>query len=154
MTDNSLEENLKKLSRVLMPDEQYSRRSFNAIIQSKLAPKTTPPLPNFVYRLGFIMTVMIVSVLIAIKNDVPLKVAGLDAQGLKAEAEELEIQLRLAEISSYQKQQRTVGAALKETSHNDPGQLSTTLLQKEADSLNIDTNINQDIDSALKELLD
>ena len=140
-----------KLLRQISPDPDYSRRSLLAITGTGAESPIISHLPLFA-RLGSVLALSALLVFIAAKNDVPLKIAGLDPQGLRAEAEELEQQLRVAEVSL--RPAKSVEAALKEASQNGPGHLNTLVLKREAASLTPETYGNPRIDEALRALVE
>lgn len=85
-----------------------------------------------------------------------MKIAGLDSETLRAEAEGLELNLKLSEISSDLKNNKDINIALKETSKNEPGHLNTLILEKEADKFDLEEGAtdasDDDINKALNEL--
>jgi len=146
--DEKLIQKIKLLGQI-SPDPDYSRRSLLAITGTGAESPAVSHLPLFV-RLGSVLALSALLVFIAAENDVPLKIAGLDPQGLQAEAEELEQQLRVAEINL--RPTKSVETALRETSQNGPGHLNTLVLKKEAADLAPKTYGNPQIDEALRAL--
>ena len=142
-----------KLLRQISPDPDYSRRSLLAITGAGTENRAESPyalhLP-LLMRLGSVLALSVLLVFIAAKNDVPLKIAGLDPQGLLAEAEELDQQLRVAEISLHPA--KSIETALKEAAQNGPDHLNALVLKKEAAGLTPETYGNPQIDEALRAL--
>ena len=96
----SVLEKLKELKRIV-PNPDYSRQSLISILRH--APqKSLGIFETLLFRISLVVTVFAVILFGAIRSEAPLKLAGLDPQGLKAEAEELDLQLRLTEISLNQ----------------------------------------------------
>lgn len=143
----SILKQLKKLRGVSGPDPDYSRLSLMAI----LGQTPTKPLGVFgtlAFRLGMVMAVFAVILFGTIKSGTPLKLAGLDAQSLRAEANELDLQLRLTEVSPTAIDQTSLNA-LKEASQNGPGHLNTLIIKNEAPKLEVSGYANPEIDKAL-----
>lgn len=146
----SIFQKLKKLKSIV-PDKEYSRVSLAAILLN------TPPKPlgifeTLLFRISLVVTVFAVIIFGAVRSDTPMKLAGLDQQGLKAEAEELELQLRLTEISINQDQDGSAVAALKEAAQNSPGHLNTSIIKNESPMLDATEYSNPGVDEALKAL--
>lgn len=149
--EKDLFQNLKELKNI-KPDPDYSRQSFHIITLSQrnsAAPRLS--FQNIFARIGVVLAIFAVAILLAVKNDVPLKVAGLDPQGLEAEAKDLELQLKLADIT-YATSQQSAEIALNEAAKNGPGHLNTLIIKKEAAGLNAEEYSNPEIDKALNAL--
>ena len=151
---NKLTTNLKKL-RGIAPDQEYSEQSLRVILASKI--RTEDPgyswSPLMFLRLGAVIAVLAIIVVTGLRFNNTSKLSSLDISGLKAEAQELDVQLKLAQATSSLESGGIVSTALKETAQNGPGQLNTTVLQKESGNFSIpdyDSMVNTD--RALKEL--
>ena len=145
-------EKLKEL-RQLGPDPEYSRTSLLAILRHESQiplEKMLGAWGAFAFRISATVAVFAVIVFGTIKSEAPLKLAGLDAQGLQAEAQELDLQLQLSQIS-YSSNQPTI-TALKEAAQNGPGHLNTLVIKNEAPKLDLQEYSNPEVDSALKAL--
>lgn len=132
-----------------MPDAEYSRTSLVAILQN-YPQKPLGVFGTIFFRIGLTGAVLAVIVFGTIKSEAPLKLAGLDSSGLRAEAEELDLQLRLTEVSAAGSQ--PAAAALNEVAQNGPGHLNTLVIKKEAPKLNLEEYSNPEVDKALKAL--
>ncbi|MDP3956760.1 MAG: hypothetical protein Q8P97_02075 [bacterium] len=146
----SILEKLKKLGSI-SPDPDYSRVSLLAIL--RLTPQK-PPLGvfgTFTFRLGLVMTVFAIIIFGTIKSGTPLELAGLDTQSLQAEANELDLQLRLTEVSPAVIDQ-SMTSALKEAAQNGPGHLNTLVIKNEAPKLDVSGYANPEVDKALDAL--
>lgn len=152
-----LRENLKKLGEI-KPDESYSQLSLQTILNSRLTKQPTSyfnfrlPLSSLTLRVGLLAVTLGVVIFSATQNSQPVKLTSLDISGMKAEAQELERQLKLAEISYKQESGKPIEIALKETAQNGPGQLNPLIISKEAKTPDIDTSNSELTDKALKEL--
>lgn len=132
-----------------MPDPEFSRTSLLAILRSG-PKKPFTSLEVMLTRFGLLGGVLALIIFSAIKSEAPLQLAGLDSQSLRAEAEELNLQLRLTEIS-YFKDQSTI-TALKEAAQNGPGHLNTIIIKNETPALDLKAYDNPEVDKALQVL--
>ena len=144
----SILEKLKEL-RSIGPEPEYSRVSLLAILNE------TPKKPlgvfgTYAFRIGLVTAVFAVIIFGTIKSETPLILAGLDAQSLQAEADELDLQLRLTEVAIVVDQSTT--NALKEAAQNGPGHLNTSVIKNEAPKLDIKSYENPEVDAALDAL--
>jgi hypothetical protein len=139
---------LKELKRIL-PDTEYSRTSLVAIIHD-YPQRPLGVFGTLFFRIGLTGAVLAVIVFGTIKSEAPLKLAGLDSSGLQAEAQELDLQLRLTEVSAAESQ--PTATALSEAAQNGPGHLNTLIIKKEAPKLNLEEYVNPEVDAALKAL--
>ena len=148
MNDNQLLEQLKKLGTAITPDYEYTSRSFALIMQSK-----NPAISSWSVfaRVGAIASVCAIILIVTIYNGAPLKLSGLDQGSIVAEAQELEAQLRLAEITEDARKEEDVTVALKESVESDPAYLNALVIQKEADKTNVEPNSTSSVDRALEE---
>ncbi len=152
MKDQLLEE-LKKLKGIT-PSEEYRQTSLRLILASR-KPATVKTSSSFTlpfFRISGLVAVLGIVLLIAAqKNEVPLKLAGLDEGSLRAEAKELELTLKLAEVTYNPAKNNVATTALQEAAQNDTGHLNTAVIKKEAADLSPKQYINEDIDKALDE---
>lgn len=146
--------------KALAPDGAYSLRSKELIARSPQAPRLT--LADAAFRgmesLRLTSALVLTSALILLilgglpylKTNLPLRIAGLDTKVIRAE--EREIHVVLEELSYYDRTAEKARAALNESLREGPGQLSPTILKKEAGATDADEPFNDSIDAALRAL--
>ncbi|MBI2035252.1 MAG: hypothetical protein HYT12_01050 [Candidatus Liptonbacteria bacterium] len=143
-----------KLLKSIEPDRDWSRASLNVILSQKQARRHATEWHSLFFRLSMITAVFVLVVLAAQKTNVPMKLAGLDASQLKAEAEGLQIKLELAEVTSSSVESKNINTALTQTAESEPGHLNTLVLTKESEGIQFENYENSDIDEALRQLAD
>lgn len=143
-----------KLLKSIEPDKDWSRTSLTAILSVKQAGARSIEWSSLIFRLSLITGVFVLVVLGAQKSSIPMRIAGLDAKELKAEAEELQLNMELAQITSSSADSKNINTALTETAESQPGHLNTLVLEKEAEEIKFEEYGNSDIDAALKQLTD
>jgi hypothetical protein len=143
---------LKKLKEI-SPREEYSRLSLRLVLASRAKRRIIPSVFGLpLLRIGGLVALgAIILVIAAQKNEVPLRLAGLDEGSLQAEAKELELTMKLADVTYSPAKDQATTDALKEAANAGAGHLNTSILKKEASGLGTKEYINQNIDSALNE---
>lgn len=151
---NDLHREFKNLKRI-SPDKDYGRRSLLVIV-------STPQIKRVFWPYAFLMNhpaltpsalvlaAFILFSAIAMKQEVPLKIAGLDPQGLKAEAEELELHIKDAELHTIPTMTQAI--ALEEAASSNPGELNSEQLKREQRGIDAELFGNTAIDAALQSL--
>lgn len=148
------EEFLKQLQtlRQITPSDSYKEKSLRLILAS---PQNDPIENNWrslLIRVGLTGSVLTATLLVVFNSSVPMKVAGLDAHDLRAEAQVLEVNLALAEIKETAIESKQTNAALEESAKSDPGHLNATVLNREVKELETGDYHNESIDKALEEI--
>jgi len=120
----TLIEKLKKF-REIQPDAEYSQRSKLVILAT---PALSGKRPIFNWQLAFtlagLLLVLISGTLFRYSKP---SAPNLNAQALKTELQDLDINIQLAKIEYYQKVDETVSLALKEISENHTGNLNLAI---------------------------
>lgn len=150
MTDKFLKQ-LKQLQ-AIEPGQEYSQKSLRLVLatpQNEFAPNSWRTL---LVRVSAVGAMVALALIVVSKSSIPMKVAGLDAYDLRAEAQSLEVNLTLAEIKENSAQSKQTNLALQESAKSDPGHLNTTILKREADGLNTPKSQNDSIDKALEQI--
>ncbi|MDP3947773.1 MAG: hypothetical protein Q8Q41_03730 [bacterium] len=160
MTTDKTTKFLERLQ-ALSPDEAYSAHSKEMIMRARQLPRLT--FANILARSmeslrlssALVLTSALILLLLGglpyLKTTLPLRVAGLDPAVIQAE--EREIQVTLNELAYYEDSSRSVRAALNESQRKGPGQLSPTVLEKEAGETEAREPLNESVDAALKALI-
>ena len=134
----TLIEKLKKF-REIQPEAEYSQRSRLVILAT---PVISGKRPIFNWQLVFTLAGLLL-VLISgtffryLKPSAP----NLNAQALKTELQNLDINIQLAKIEYYQKVDETVSLALKEISENHTGNLN--LIETPSNNKEIENLLDQ-----------
>lgn len=144
-------EQLKKLQ-AITPNQEYSEKSLRLILASTQNNPKEKSWNVLLIKMGTIGAMLAVAFLVLSNSSIPLKVAGLDAYDLRAEAQALEVNIELAEIKEFSLQNKQINLALEESAKNDPGHLNTTILKREADTFGLEEYHNKSIDGALLEI--
>lgn len=123
--------------RTIQPRNEYMQWSRAVILG---APRHSP-FAAFLYRMqlsiamalaGFLLLILFGGITFFLPS--PRERAYIDFQRLVAEAEELNIEMKLVELQAYSANKDAMAAALKEAAETSPGQLSVALLEKEQQS--------------------
>jgi len=156
-----VEEILSQL-KTIRPDRHYTEQSKRLILA------TTKPSNSYlqgsvleVFRFSF-ATVASAALIVVIlggfhyleTRPLPLKLTGLDPRTLHAEADELAIDISLAELDYYQSQNEAVSSALRVTESSDPVYFEKIILNQETESINLNDPTFTDIDKALSEIIE
>jgi len=149
MIDDFLKQ-LKTLKSI-KPDREYSEKSLRLIFASSQNNFELNSWRALITRIGAIGTMVAIALLVVAKSPIPMKVAGLDAYDLRAEAQILETNLNIAEIKESGLSVNQTNAALEESAKSDPGHLNTTILKRESGDLTVTEYHNDSIDKALEE---
>ncbi|KKW47774.1 MAG: hypothetical protein A2128_01905 [Candidatus Liptonbacteria bacterium GWC1_60_9] len=147
--------------RSIAPREAYSARAKELILRAPQLPRLTfaevlmRGLESLRLSSALVLTSGLILLLLGglpyLKTTLPLRVAGLDPGVIQAE--EREIQVALSEIAYYEDSSQSVRNALSESLRKGPGQLSPTVLKKEAGQTQTPEPLNESIDAALKALI-
>ncbi len=148
MTEDFLQQ-LKKFKGI-EPDKEYSQKSFRLIMAGRQEDLELNGWRTLLVRISTVGVMLVLALFAVSKSSIPMKVAGLDVRDLKAEAEELDINLNLAEIKEISLASNETDAALEESAKSGPGHLNTTILKREVEDLNTEQFYDKDIDSALE----
>lgn len=148
MTDNFLKQ-LKHL-KAIQPDSEYSQKSLRLILAVPQDEQMINSWRTLLVRVSTVGVMLVIALLAVSKSPIPMKVAGLDAYDLKAEAQILDANLNLAEIKEISLASNQTNAALEETAKSGPGHLNTTILKREAADLNMGQYYDSGIDKALE----
>ena len=141
----TLIEKLKKF-REIQPEAEYSQRSKLVILA---APVLSGKHPVFNWQLVFTLAgLLLVLISGALFRYLKPSAPNLNAQALKTELQNLDINIQLAKIEYYQKVDATVSLALKEISENHTGNLNLAI---PAESEN--NKSNEEIKDLLDQLL-
>ena len=87
------------------------------------------------------------------KSPLPLKLAGLDPSTLKAEAENLQIDINLSTLKRYEETPAVINTALTQTADNTPVYFESVILDRETDRIDLNNPTDETIDQALIEIL-
>ncbi len=146
--------------RSIAPREAYSARSKELILRAPRLTRLTftevmvRGLESLRLSSALVLTSGLILLLLGglpyLKTTLPLRVAGIDPGVIQAE--EREIQLALNELAYYEDSSQSVRNALSESLRKGPGQLSPTVLKKEAGQAQTSEPLNESIDAALKAL--
>ena len=138
-------EKLKKL-REIQPEAEYSQRSKLVILAT---PTLSGKRPLFNWQLVFTLAgLLLVLISGTLFRHLKPSAPNLNAQALKTELQNLDINIQLAKIEYYQKVDETVSLALKEISENHTGNLNLAI---PAESEN--NKSNEEIKDLLDQLL-
>lgn len=149
---------LKKI-RQIQPDAEYGRLSKLAILSAPVSPKKRPffnPLTTLRmnWQLAFTMAgLLLILISGALINNSKPTAPNLNAQALKTEFQDLNINVQLAKIEYSQNVDEAVSLALKEITEKQTDHLNPIILESEQDKLNSESSNNKDIDSLLNQLL-
>lgn len=156
-----VEEILSQLKSI-HPDRHYTEQSKRIILA------TTKPSDSYlpssileIFRFSF-ATVASAALIVVIlggfhyleTRPLPLKLTGLDPLTLHAEADEMAIDISLAELDYYQNQNEAVSSALKVTESSDPIYFEKIILNQETKSIDLNDPTFTDIDKALSEIIE
>ena len=146
---------LKQLQQLqdLNPDKEYSEKSLRLILAS---PQNEPHKTSWQWlfaRVGVVGAIVVLALVAVKESSIPLKVAGLDVSGLRAEAQELQTSLELAQVKEISTENEQINLALRESAQSDPGHLNTTILERESDKLDLENYRDETIDNALLEVM-
>ncbi|MDP1689097.1 MAG: hypothetical protein Q8L47_03120 [bacterium] len=150
MLDNFLKQ-LKQLQEI-RPSEEFSKKSLRLIFASPQNALVENSWRTLLIRISLVGATAAFALLVVSKSSIPMKVAGLDAYDLRAEAQGLETNLNLVEIEESALQSKQVNTALEESAKSDPGNLNTMVLNREVDDLSVINNYDSSIDKALNEI--
>lgn len=147
--------------KTIAPDGAYSARSKELILRAPRVPRLTltellvRSMESLRLSTALVLTSGLILLLLGglpyLKTTLPLRVAGIDPSVIQAE--EREIQLALLELAYYEDSSQSVRNALSESLRKGPGQLSPTVLKKEAGRAQTPEPLNESIDAALKALI-
>ena len=148
---NTFLKQLKQLQEI-RPSEEFSKKSLRLIFASPQNAFIENSWRTLLIRISLVGAIAAFALLVVSKSSIPMKVAGLDSYDLRAEAQGFETNLNLVEIKESALQNKKTNTALEESAKSDPGHLSTTILNREVNNLNIISNYDSSIDKALNEI--
>lgn len=150
MLNNFLKQ-LKQLQEI-RPSEDFRNKSLRLILASPQNEIVENSWRTLLIRISLVGATATFALLVVSKSSIPMKVAGLDAYDLRAEAQGLETNLNLVEIKESAVQNAQTNTALEESAKSDPGHLNTIVLNREVGDLKIINNYDSSIDKALNEI--
>lgn len=149
-----LDQFLKQLIalRNIQPSEEYSEKSLRLILASVKTEESERGWGMLLARVGVVGATATLALIVVSNSSIPLKLAGLDSSDLLAEAEVLEVSLKLAEIKETLSNSQQIDLALEESAKSGPGHLNTTILKRETEEFKLENYHNESIDKALEEV--
>ncbi len=152
ITNEEIKKNLNEL-RIIGPNPEFKRALKAVVLNHKPERRVSFRLPFFRIAGALAVFVLIVTALTLELSPTPVLSSSFNPDALEKEFENLTINVQIEEIEYREKANQTIASALNEIENTNVKHLNSSLLQDEADNINLNDSTNPEIDALLETVI-